>query len=158
MDPIHYAKRTDYRPPPKLYSRMQWLGVMLTSLGMAPSDAVTLEIVGRRSGKKRRTPVVRIEHDGAGYVVALAGESQWVRNVRAADGAAVIKRRGSEQVRLVELPVAERPSVIAAYMNRGGKFRAKEAEFYFGLDADSTAEDILAIASHYPVFRVDRPG
>ncbi len=156
MDPIDYSQRTDYRPPPKFYSRMQWLGVLLTSLGLAPADAVTLEVVGRRSGKKRRTAVVRVEHDGAAYTVALAGESQWVRNVRAADGAAVIRRRGSQRVRLVELPVADRPPIIKAYINRGGKFRAKEAKFYFGLDAAPAMEQIRDIAAHYPVFRIER--
>lgn len=34
----------------------------------------------------RKTNLVLLEHDGEGYLVALAGESEWVRNVRAAGG------------------------------------------------------------------------
>jgi deazaflavin-dependent oxidoreductase (nitroreductase family) len=90
---------------------MQWLGVFRTTIGFAPRDAVTLEVRGRKSGKARRTPVIRLNHDDNQYVVALAGESSWVRNVRCAGGAAVIKRRGSTAVRLVELPVPERAPI-----------------------------------------------
>lgn len=155
MDPIDYSARTGYRPPPKTYSRMQWLGVWLTSAGLGPSDAVTLEVRGRKSGKRRRTPVVRVDHDGAQYIVALAGDSQWVSNVRAADGAAVIRRRGSQKARLVELPAEERPPVIVSYINRGGRFRSKEAKFYFGLNPDPAPEDVAEAAPHYPIFRIE---
>jgi len=37
-----------YRPPPRLYARMQWLGHFLTDLGGSPGYVVTLEVPGRR--------------------------------------------------------------------------------------------------------------
>jgi deazaflavin-dependent oxidoreductase (nitroreductase family) len=138
---------------------MQWLGVWLTSHGLAPSYAVTLEVSGRKSGILRRTPVVQVNHKGAGYVVALAGESEWVKNVRAADGEAVIKRRSKRAVRLVELPIDERPGIIEAYIGRGGRRGTRagnnEARYYFGLSADPTPEELTAAAPYYPVFRID---
>lgn len=159
MRPIDYSQRVSYRRPPKAYSRMQWLGVWLTSLGLAPSFAVTLEVKGRKSGVARRIPVVQVFHKGAGYVVALAGESDWVKNVRAADGEAVIRRRASRRVRLVELPVEERPEIIDAYVGRadrkGTRAGNNEARYYFGLSEDPTPEELAAAAPYYPVFRIE---
>lgn len=119
MGPQEYSTCTTYRPPKAWYRRLNRLGVVLTSLGLAPRDAVTLEVRGRRSGKVRRTPVLRTRHNGADHLVALAGESQWVRNVRAAGGHAVIRRRRAHHVRLEELGPAERGDIIAAYLCAG---------------------------------------
>ena len=103
--PQNYAAPIPYRPPAGWYRRLNRLvGVPLTSLGLAPREAVTLEVRGRRSGRLRRIPVLVTEHQGERYLVALAGESQWVRNVRAADGHAVLRRRGPCRVRLAEVP------------------------------------------------------
>lgn len=159
MKPIDYSERVSYRPPPSFYGRMQWLGVLLTSLGLAPSDAVTLEVRGRKSGKTRRTPVIRLDHNGNQYLVALAGESNWARNVRAADGSAVIRRRGKIMVRLIELPVEDRSSIIDAYLKRRGRQGTRagdnESRYYFGLTSTPTLEDIAEIAAYYPVFRIE---
>lgn len=138
---------------------MQWLGVLLTATGLAPRDAVTLEVRGRKSGKRRRTPVIRLDHNGNQYVVALAGESGWVRNVRSAAGAAVMRRRGATAVHLVELPVSERAPIISAYLKRNGRqgtaAGTNEARYYFGLGPRPTLEEIAAIAGYYPVFRIE---
>jgi hypothetical protein len=89
LKPQDFSARTAYRPPAAYYRRINTpLGVLLTSVGFAPRDAVTLEVRGRTSGKVRRTPVLRTRCRGDDYLVSLAGESQWVRNVRAADGRA----------------------------------------------------------------------
>ena len=42
LKPQDYSTRTTYRPPAAWYQRLNWLGVRLTSLGLAPRDAVTL--------------------------------------------------------------------------------------------------------------------
>jgi len=60
----------------------------LATMGLTPSDTVTVEARGRRSGKPRSSVVTWVEHGGARYIVSLAGESDWVRNVRAAGGRA----------------------------------------------------------------------
>jgi hypothetical protein len=92
----------------------------------------------------------------------LAGESQWVRNVRAAGGQAVLRRRTAHRVQLQELPPQERPEVIAAYLRRGcqrsgAKAAAKQARSYFGLPPDASVEKIRAVAGYYPVSRVIHP-
>jgi deazaflavin-dependent oxidoreductase (nitroreductase family) len=76
---------------------------------------------GRRSGTEYRTPVLAWRSGSTLYVVLFYGSrTQWVRNVRAADGGEVIRRgrRGRfSGVRIVRDPSAEplpRPVSIAA--------------------------------------------
>jgi len=159
VKPQDYSARTAYRPPAGWYRRLNWLGVLLTSLGLAPRDAVTLQVRGRTTGKARRVPILRTRYRGDDYLVALAGESQWVRNVRAARGHAVIRRRGARQVYLEELASTERAEIIAEYLQAGqrrsgAEANADQARFYFGLDPEPSIGDIEAIADNYPVFRI----
>src|SRR3712207_8118606 len=44
--------------------------------------------------RSRRTNLVQARHDGRDYLVSLTGESEWVRNARAAGGRVVLARRG----------------------------------------------------------------
>jgi deazaflavin-dependent oxidoreductase (nitroreductase family) len=160
MNPQDYSARTAYRPPAPWYRHLNRIGVPLTSLGLAPRDAITLEVQGRTSGKPRRIPILRTTYMGADYLVALAGQAQWVKNVRAAQGEAVIRRRGTRRVHLEELPLDDRAAVIAEYL-RAGQERsgteagAKQARYYFGLHPDPSLQEIRAIVDHYPVFRID---
>jgi len=91
----------------------------------------------------------------------LAGESEWVRNVRAAAGRVVLQN-GKQRygALLTELPVAERAQVIRAYIHRPSPrgramVRTGEARHYFGIDPDAPLAQIDAIAPNYPVFRID---
>jgi deazaflavin-dependent oxidoreductase (nitroreductase family) len=140
--------------------RLHWLGFALTWLGLNPSQVVTLEVPGRRSGVIRRTSLLLAEHDGTYYLVALAGESQWVRNVRAAGGRVVLaRRRQRHAATLVEVPTQDRAPVIRAYMLRWGRRPgsaqvAREAGTYFGVGRDPTLAELASVADRYPVFRV----
>ena len=135
MKPQDYSARTDCRPPAGWYRRLNWLGVGLTSLGLSRRDAVTLQVRGRSSGKSRRVAILRTHCQGEDYLVALAGESQWVTNVRAASGEAVIRRRGARHVCLEEVAPADRPDIIAEYLHAGrqrsgAEANANQARFY----------------------------
>jgi deazaflavin-dependent oxidoreductase (nitroreductase family) len=154
-----YSGSDRYRPPPRWYARLQWLGFVLTALGLSPGYVVTLEVPGRRSGVIRRTNLVLAEHDGQRYLVALAGESEWVRNVRAAAGRVVLARGQRRAATLVEVPVPDRAPVIRAYMLREGRRPgsaqvAREARIYFGVGANPTLAELGSVADRYPVFRV----
>jgi deazaflavin-dependent oxidoreductase (nitroreductase family) len=155
-----YSSSGRYRPPPRWYTRLQWLGFALTWLGLSPGYVVTLEVPGRRSGVIRRTNLVLLNHDGEQYLVALAGESQWVRNVRAAGGRVVLgRRRQRRAATLVEVPAKDRAPVIRAYLLRAGRRPgsapvAHEARDYFGVSSDLALAEIGSVADRYPVFRV----
>lgn len=128
----------------------------LASLGLTPSDTVTIEVRGRRSGQLRSCVVTWVEHAGARYVVSLAGESDWVRNARAAAGRVVIRHRGRRPATLREVALADRAPVLKAYMGKRAFTRSPEqsARLYFGLPPGAPLEDIEAIAWRYPVFEI----
>ncbi len=74
-----------------------------TSLGFS-KGTVTLEMGGRKTGKPIRVSLTIVRHRASGYLVSLYDKSQWVKNVRAADGRAAIISGGKTPVRLVEIP------------------------------------------------------
>ena len=71
--------------------------------GIGPNPAATLEVRGHKSGRTISFPVVVADHQGERYLVAMLGhKTNWVRNLRAGDGRAVLQRRQREHVSLVE--------------------------------------------------------
>ena len=82
---------------------------MVHALGIAPNYLVTLEVVGRRSGRAISFPLVMAVVDGERYLVSMLGSDvAWVRNLRAANGHALLRHGSTERVRLDEIPVKER--------------------------------------------------
>src|SRR6266545_4968448 len=76
------------------------------SLGIFPNYLVTLEVVGRKSGKIISFPLAMTVMNGERYLVSMLGENtNWVRNVRAAKGKARLRHGRSEQVLLEEIDV-----------------------------------------------------
>ena len=128
----------------------------LTARGVSVRGSRVLTVVGRRSGLPRSTPVNLMHHDGDRFLVAPRGRTEWVRNVRAAEGAAELRLgHRVEPVTLVEVPVAERVPVIRAYLDA---WYWEVGRFVEGLDRSSTEARILAVAPGMPVFRVDPRG
>ena len=103
---------------PKFFPRVVFNRVAM-KLGIGGSE--TLVLRGRSSGEQQRIPVIPVEYEGARYVVSTRGESEWVRNVRAAGGGELAGKQGSTAFRAVEVPVQERPPIIAAYRKRAGR-------------------------------------
>lgn len=127
---------------------------MVHALGIAPNYLVTLEVVGRRSGRAISFPLVMPVVDGQRYLVSMLGsEVAWVRNLRAAGGQAVLRHGRTERVRLEEIPVAERAPVLKRYLQR-----APGARPHVPVDKDAPLEAFAAIAAQIPVFRVDAGG
>jgi deazaflavin-dependent oxidoreductase (nitroreductase family) len=85
------------------------------------SGSETLVITGRNTGRPEEVPVIPVDHEGGRYLVSTRGESDWVRNLRAA-GTAELRRKGVRQrVRATEVPVEERSLILAAYQAKAGK-------------------------------------
>lgn len=151
-----------YRRPPGFYRRLQSVAPVFSALGLTPDYVVRLEVPGRRTGLIRSSFMVLVVFGGQRYLVALAGESEWVRNVRAAHGHVVLRHDGQRYAaRLTEVPVTERAEVIRAYIHRPSPrgrpmVRTGEARHYFGIEPDATPSEIQVVAPNYPVFRVER--
>ena len=106
--------------------------------------------MGRRSGRAISFPLVMAVVDGERYLVSmLGGDVAWVRNLRAADGQALLRHGRTERVRLEEIPVDKRGTVPKAYLQR-----APGARPHVPVDKDAPLEQFEAIAAQVPVFRV----
>jgi deazaflavin-dependent oxidoreductase (nitroreductase family) len=123
----------------------------LTAHGISLLGSRVLVVRGRKSGEPRRTPVNLMELDGERYLVAPRGNTQWVRNVRAAGGGELHLGKRVEVVDLVELPVGERGPVLRVYVTKWGW---EVGRFVEGLSKKSTDAEIAAVAPGMPVFRV----
>jgi deazaflavin-dependent oxidoreductase (nitroreductase family) len=140
----------------KFYARpsgfTKWMnGVMgaLGARGIGPKKMAKLEIKGRKSGVVRSVAVNLLNFDGQRYLVAPRGETEWVRNARAA-GEAVIRRAKSETVTLTEIPVGERPQIIQAYLRENAWATQRE----FGVSPKAPINEFEAIAGKHPVFKI----
>ena len=119
-------------------------------LGRTLPGIVTLEVKGRRTGRLCSTVLVVAEHNGQRYLVSMLGErSEWVRNVRAAHGAAVLRHGAREHVRLEEVPASQRAPILKAYLHR-----ADRARWHFAVGHGASPEEFERIAAGYPVFRI----
>lgn len=125
----------------------------LASAGLTPRRLVTLEVRGRRSGRRVALPVVVADYAGARYLVSMLGaNANWVRNVKAAGGEAVLRHGHRELVRLTEIAVSVRPPILRRYVELAPGARA-----HFPVDEHGSIEAFAEIAADYPVFRIDRP-
>jgi len=123
----------------------------LTRHGISLLGSRVLTVRGRRTGAERSVPVNLLEVDGERYLVAPRGNTQWVRNLRAAGEAQLRVGRRVEQVTAVELPVSDRVPVIRVYLKRWGW---EVGQFFDGLSARSDDTAIAAVADGFPVFRL----
>jgi len=118
--------------------------------GLLPRRWVTLEVTGRNSGRPRRFPLGVATVDSERYLVSMLGERcNWVANVRAAGGRARLLHGAAEPVRLIEIPVEQRPLLIKAYVQQvpGGRP-------HIPVDYDAPADAFVSTADRYSVFRV----
>lgn len=124
----------------------------LTGLGFSVWGSRVLEVRGRSSGEPRRTPVNLLSVDGTRYLVAPRGETQWVRNLRAAGEGRLLLGRRSENFSAVELTdVDVKAPILRAYLKR---WKAEVGVFFDGVGPDSTEAELRAEAAKHPVFRL----
>jgi deazaflavin-dependent oxidoreductase (nitroreductase family) len=125
------------------YLRPSWfIREVVNPMLMRTGGQTTLAVRGRRTGEARTVPVNVLEVEDGRYLVSPRGETEWVRNLRAA-GRCELRRKGSvEAFRAVEVPDADRPRIIEAYRQRWG--RATNSQF-----------KALPDPADHPVFRIE---
>jgi F420H(2)-dependent quinone reductase len=122
-----------------------------SGLGLPPRFQAALEVRGRASGRTRSNPVVIATVAGKHYLVSMLGPgSDWVKNVEAAHGDAVIRQGQRRHVRLVALPPKERAPILREYVRI-----ASSGRHHFPLAVGAPLSDFEAIAERYPVYRID---
>jgi deazaflavin-dependent oxidoreductase (nitroreductase family) len=123
----------------------------LTKWGLSVKGSRILEVRGRKSGELRTTVVNLLTVDGVRYLVAPRGETQWVRNLRAAGTGTLRLGRRRETFSAEELPDDAKPTIIRAYLKA---WAWEVGRFFDGLNKDSSDEEIAKVAAGFPVFRI----
>jgi deazaflavin-dependent oxidoreductase (nitroreductase family) len=124
-----------------------------TRLGLSVRGSRILAVRGRKSGKMRTTPVNLLNHENARYLVAPRGNTQWVRNVRAAGGGELRLGRRRERFRAMELADADKPALLRAYLKL---WSMETGKFFDNVKHDAPDAEIARIAPNHPAFRIEQ--
>lgn len=116
---------------------------MARLMARVTGDAI-LEVRGRRSGRIRRTLARPITVDQATYVVAIRGDTDWSRNLRAAGEARMWRAEEWRRVRATEVEGEERRRVVEAFVT-SSRFAATRR----------IMTEQLPSADDHPTFRIE---
>lgn len=126
----------------------------LHAWGLFPNYMVTLEVAGRKSGHTVSFPLAMAVVDGERYLVSMLGaDANWVKNVQAAGGRAVLRHGRRETVRLVAVEAGQRAPILKAYLRI-----APGARPHIPIDPAAPLAEFERAAPAYPVFRVEGTG
>jgi hypothetical protein len=123
----------------------------LAGWGLFSDVIVSLLTNDQLSGRLVAHVLVPTTFEGQRYFVSMLGErSNWVQDVRAANGAAFIKHGRSRPVVLTEVPPDRRAPILKAWCRV-----ATSGRRHLPISYDSPVAAFEAIARDYPVFRID---
>jgi hypothetical protein len=125
---------------------------LLTDAGVSVWGSRVLQVRGRKTGQIHEVPVNVLTYEGARYLVAPRGETQWVRNIRVVGEGALRLGKRTERFRPVEIPDEAKPPILRHYLKR---WKMEVGVFFEGVSADSPGEDLRRIAPNHPVFRIE---
>jgi hypothetical protein len=83
-------------------------------------------------------------------VSILGPASEWVKNVEASRGEAVIRQGRRRPVHLVAVPPEQRAPILREYVRIASSGRK-----HFLVAVDAPLSEFQEIAEHYPVYRID---
>jgi deazaflavin-dependent oxidoreductase (nitroreductase family) len=136
--------------PNRIARVLNRISATVHALGVWPARLVTLEVPGRRTGRPISLPLVVADVDAERYLVSMLGEDvDWVRNVRAAGGRAVLRHGRREAVLLEEVAPGARARIIRRYLEC-----APGARPHMPVDRGAPLDAFDAVAAQIPVFRV----
>ncbi|MEU7630226.1 nitroreductase/quinone reductase family protein [Nocardia sp. NPDC049220] len=143
---------TRYIGPSGLDSIMNRIFNLLPKLGVSVMGSRLLAVRGRTSGEWRTTMVnLMVRDDGARFLVAPRGHTQWVRNLRVAGGGELRLGRTVEAFTATEVADADKVPLLRLYLRKWGW---EVGKFFEGVTKDASDEELTAIAPGFPVFRI----
>jgi len=106
---------------------------------------------GRKSGKEYSTPFWLLEQPDGRYWVSVFGETNTIKNARAAGHVTVSRGATRDEVRLVEVPVESRLPILHEYLaaNKSSMVRT-----YFATPT-SNDDELQALAPEHTVFKLE---
>jgi deazaflavin-dependent oxidoreductase (nitroreductase family) len=123
----------------------------LTRGGISVYGSRVLEVKGRKSGEWRSTPVNLLRYEGADYLVAPRGQTQWVKNLRASGEGRLRVGRRTQPFTAVEVAEDEKPPLLRAYLK---KWKFEVGAFFDGVGPDAPDAELLRIGPDHPAFRL----
>ncbi len=142
----------------RIYGVPRWLRVANRALGRAlergrgPAFLRLLTVVDRRTGRPRTTPIAPLFGDGGTvWLVAVYGDTAWVRNVRATGE--VELRRGDDRADYLarELDASNSAPVLRAYL---AKPTSRLVRRRFDATPGSDDAVLAAEARRHPTFEL----
>jgi deazaflavin-dependent oxidoreductase (nitroreductase family) len=121
----------------------------LAEVGISIAGTRALRVRGRKTGKSRGVVVNLLRVDGVDYVVSPRGNTQWVRNVRAAGVVDVGPAWRRRRLRTTEVADAAKADLLKRYLDR---WYWEVKGHIAGLTPDSGDDEIHAAAPSIPVF------
>jgi deazaflavin-dependent oxidoreductase (nitroreductase family) len=119
------------------------------TLGISLAGSQTLAVRGRKSGEMRTNPVNPFELEGTTYLLAPRGNTQWVRNLRAANGEGELRKgRKVRRFHATEVPDSEKLPLFRLYMDRW----AWEVKGFMGIESDAPDEEVERVLPDHPAF------
>ena len=136
--------------PNVLAGLMNSFSARVFGAGIRPRRLAALDVRGRKSGRKISIPVVIAEYSGQRYLVSMLGEqANWVMNVRADKGRAVLRHGQSEDIGLEDVPISERAPILRAYLAV-----APGARPHIPVDWRAPLKEFETVAQRITVFRL----
>jgi deazaflavin-dependent oxidoreductase (nitroreductase family) len=126
----------------------------LAELGVSIAGTRALQVRGRKTGKVRSVVVNVLTVDGTEYLVSPRGNTQWVRNVRAAGVVDIGPRWHRRRRAATEVADAAKPEVLKRYLD---KWYWEVKGHIAGLTPDSGDDELRSAAPSIPVFALTDP-
>ena len=92
-----------------------------------------------------------LHHEGADYLVAPRGQTQWVKNLRASEEGRLRLGSRTQPFSAVELSDDQKPALLRAYLK---KWKMEVGVFFGGVGPDDPDDDLRRIAPDHPVFKL----
>jgi deazaflavin-dependent oxidoreductase (nitroreductase family) len=123
-------------------------------LPMGPNGLLTIR--GRSTGVPHTFPVAFLELDGRRYVQGTFGETNWVKNLRAAGEAVVSKGNASEEVDAIELTPDDAALVLRGALAPfvGRRLMRPLVGRFFNLPNRAGLDDYRVVARAHPTFEL----
>lgn len=138
-----------YDPPNAAERLANTLIRRLAETGISIAGTRALAVRGRRTGKIRSVVINLLTVDGADYVLAPRGNTEWVRNIRAAGEVQLGPRWHRRTARVTEVCDDDKPALLHRYLQ---KWYWQVKGHMAGLTPDSGDAELRTAAPTIPVF------
>ena len=117
--------------------------------GIGGRSTYLLTTTGRRTGRRRTTPVTLIENPGERWLVSPYGDVGWVHNVRARPEVQLSRGHRTESLHAEEVPPEVAGPILKQYLCAVAVTRP-----YFDATVTDPVETFTREADRHPVFRL----